>query len=56
MNGPALTAGVAVIGNQIRNYFGNQIDLLAWLAFEDGREELIVGVAYYVQLLESMRS
>ena len=51
---PAETAGVAVIGNQNRNYVGNQMELLAWLAFEDGREELIVGLAYSIQLLESM--
>ena len=31
-----------------RNYVGNVIEHLAWLALEDGRDELVVAVAFYL--------
>ena len=38
--------------HRCRNYVGNVMEHLAWLAFEDGREELIVALAYFLFFFE----
>ena len=54
--GAAVTpAVVAAFWDGGNNYIGNQLEYLAWLAFEESREDLIVGLAYWAQLVDSFQ-